>query len=411
MNILYISISDIPQGQVSTPGIYKDLLRKFRDNGHEVYAVCAVEKRKWDKHRKYGLFQEDGINLVRIDVGNITKTNYIEKGISTVLLPGLFLKQIKNYLSGIHFDLILYATPPVTLYKTVRKIKTITGAKTFLMLKDMWPDGISCLGVIKENGLIYKYFKTQEKYMYEISDHIGCMSESCVDYMIKHFPYLNHEKLTICPNSLEPRELKLSSDEKINTRRQYGLPEDKLLIIYGGNLGRAQGIDFLIHGIERNRSNSKFAFVIIGSGLEYSKLKNYVEIEKPDNIFLFEALPREEYFRLMACCDIGLILLNCHLTVPNTPSRILDYMQAELPVFACVDKVTDVGKVIESHKFGWMCYSDDDNGFDMVIDKIAANKSKLAEYGKNGNNYFLKNYTSDISYQAIISCLSRADLV
>ena len=61
---------------------------------------------------------------------------------------------------------------------------------------------------------------------------------------------------------------------------------------------------------------------------------------------MFESLPKNEYDRLVAACDIGLIFLDHRFTIPNFPSRLLSYLNASIPVFACTDTVSDIGKII-----------------------------------------------------------------
>lgn len=43
--------------------------------------------------------------------------------------------------------------------------------------------------------------------------------------------------------------------------------------------------------------------------------------------------------------------------IPNFPSRLLDYMQAILSIFAVTDTNTDTGNVIVDSDFGWWCAS------------------------------------------------------
>lgn len=394
MNILFLSILDIPQGAMKKPGIYIDLLREFKKTGHNVYVACGHEKRMGKLESLVG--EDDGIHVLHVPIGNVTKTHYIKKGINTVLLPLRFTRAIKKQFASVHFDLILYATPPVTLCSTVRSLKKKYGAKTYLLLKDMWPEGISSLGVIKRNGIIYKYFEHQEKAMYKVSDYIGCMSEACVQYLYKHHPQIPKETIMVCPNSLAPNDLSLNAQEKKAIREKYALPLDKILVAYGGNLGKAQGIDFLMENLKKNETNGQIHFVIIGSGLEYPRLKKFVEEEKPQNVTLLERMPREDYNRVMAGCDVGMILLNYRLTVPNTPSRTLDYMQAKLPVIACVDSITDMGEIVETGEFGWKCFSNDSQRFSEILDIIIEKKDRLRSIGNNGYDFFMKNYTAEI---------------
>ena len=223
--------------------LYIDLLRDIKNQGHEIYVVCPKERRF---NKKTVLKQDVSIKTLFVKTGNITKSNYFEKGIAVLLLPWQYLFNIKRYFKWVEFDLILYSTPPITFETVVKKLKTKTGAVTYLLLKDIWPQGIIDLGVIKSNSLMHKYFRAKEKSLYRISDYIGCMSQANVDYVINHNPFIEADKIEICPNSIEPLDININAVDKINIRNKYGIPEDKIVFIYGCNLGKPQGIDFLM---------------------------------------------------------------------------------------------------------------------------------------------------------------------
>lgn len=405
MKILFLSILDIPHGTMNTPGLYVDLLREFKAQGHEVFVACGHEKRTGMIEKLVD--DDEGIRVLHVPIGDVTKTQYLKKGINTVLLPRLFTKYVIKEYGEVKIDLILFATPPVTLCSTVRSLKKYYRAQVYLLLKDMWPEGISSLGVIRKDGLLYKYFSAKEKAMYEVSDYIGTMSEACNNYLYEHHPEIPRSKIMVCPNSMAPLDLSIPETYKQRIRDSYSLPKDKILVVYGGNLGRAQGVEFLIDNLNRNVTNNNIHFVIVGAGLEYPKLNDYIEANKPDNVSLFKTMPRKEYNELMAACDVGMILLNYRLTVPNTPSRTLDYMQAKLPVIGCVDSVTDMGDIIEEGGFGWKCFSNDSLRFNEILNEIVENRDILKCKGERGYQYFLTHFTSGISYKIIIDAVSK----
>ena len=108
MNILFLSLLDF--SSLNERSIYTDLLRKFRDNGHVIYAVSPVERRK---SGETSLIDEDDCKILKLKIGNIQKTNYIEKGISLLTLQRQYRHGINTYFPNVRFDLVLYATPPV----------------------------------------------------------------------------------------------------------------------------------------------------------------------------------------------------------------------------------------------------------------------------------------------------------
>jgi hypothetical protein len=115
---------------------------------------------------------------------------------------------------------------------------------------------------------------------------------------------------------------------------------------------------------------------------------------------LIKRLPKEDYDRMIFACDIGMIFLDHRFTIPNFPSRLLPYMQAKLPVFACTDPNTDIGKVIVDGGFGWWCESDSSSDFADVIASIDV--TTVHQFGERAFEYLNKNYTAEIAYNIIV---------
>ena len=134
MKVLFLTIGRF-EG-IEAHSIYPDLLREFRNNGHEVYIVAAQEKR-------YGLptacVEENGVTILRVCIGNITKCGMIEKGISTLQIEKQYKTAIKHFFKDTKFDLVMYSTPPITLCGVVEFIKKRDHAKSYLLLKDIFP--------------------------------------------------------------------------------------------------------------------------------------------------------------------------------------------------------------------------------------------------------------------------------
>ena len=101
-------------------------------------------------------------------------------------------------------------------------------------------------------------------------------------------------------------------------------------------------------------------------------------------------MPKEDYDRMIAACDVGLIFLDHRFSIPNFPSRLLSYMQAGIPVLACTDPSTDIGRVIERGGFGWWCESNDTEAFSECVNR--ALQSDLKSMGIKGHDFLKANY-------------------
>lgn len=389
MNILFLTLVQVDTLYIR--GNYTDLLREFCNLGHHVYIVSPAERRE---NKKTGLIQEGNCTILRVQTGNIQKTNLLEKGLSTVLLEGQFIRAIQRYFSDICFDLVLYSTPPITVAGVVEYIKKRDHAYTYLLLKDIFPQNAVDIGILRKKGIagfIYRYFRSKEKKLYAISDRIGCMSQANVDYLLRQDSEIDPNKVEICPNSVEPIDISITLERRNALREKYGIPQNKLVFLYGGNLGRPQGIPFIIDCLRACANREDCFFVICGSGTEYAKLEQYVDTEHPANVRLMKSLPREDYEDFVPACDVGLLFLDYRFVIPNFPSRLLSYMQAGLPVLCCTDPNTDVGDVAVAGRFGWKCLSNDAASFCQMVD-AACSADRIA-MGDAGKTYLRAHYT------------------
>ncbi len=389
MKILFLSLARFDN--VNVRGIYSDLMREFIKRGNDVYIASPTERRFG---KPTHLIDSENCHILKIKTLNIQKTNIVEKGVGTLLLENQFDKAIRKYWGNVNFDFVLYATPPITFNRVIERVKKRCGCRSYLMLKDIFPQNAVDLGMMKEGSLIHKLFRRKEERLYQISDRIGCMSPANCEYVIKHNPAVDPVKVELCPNAIEPIEIPiLSETERNELLSKFAIPIDKTLFIYGGNLGKPQGIDFLLKVVEANESCDNSYIVIVGSGTEFPKIKQWFEIHSPKNAKLIAGLPKNEYDNLIRACHVGLIFLDPRFTIPNFPSRLLSYLENSMPVLLATDANTDMGRIAEREGFGLWAQSGDLKKFKDNITILANDKERLASMGQNGKQFLLDNYT------------------
>ena len=423
MNLIFITLSNI--NDISQRGIYADLMRKFRDEGHGVYIVSSAERRTGIKT---GLHDVDGVKILKVQTLNVQKTNVVEKGVGQLLMERLYKRAIKKYLGDKQFDLILYSTPPITFTKVVESLKKQNPkAISYLLLKDIFPQNAVDIGMFSEGSLFNKYFRRKEVALYKTSDYIGCMSPANVEFLLKHNGFLDKGRVEVAPNSIylsdnpndnpndnlndnpnfndnDDAEWAKQQTERLYIRSKYALPKDKPIFIYGGNLGKPQGIDYLIKCLDANKNREDCYFVIVGNGTEYAKLKSWYNATLNHNanlsVKLMARLPKEDYDMLVRSCDVGMIFLDHRFTIPNYPSRLLPYLEYKTPVVCCTDPNTDIGRIAEKNGYGYWCESLKPEDFTALVDKML--KSDRKAMGERGYDFLKQNYTVEHTYNAIM---------
>ena len=400
MNIVFLTVSRV--GNITDRTIYCDLLREFKAHGHDIWVVYPRE-RQFGKSTEYYL--QEGINMIGVRTLNIQKTNVVEKGLATLSVEVLFGKAIRKYMRQVRLDLILYTTPPITFTHLIKSLKKNNpNAVSYLLLKDIFPQNAVDLGMFTQNSLFYKYFRRQERLNYLMSDHIGCMSPSNVEYIKEHNTYISTQKIEVAPNSVMRPLLKVQMNcvQRNNILSKYNIPSDRIVFVYGGNIGKPQGIDFVIKCLEANKNRTDCFFVVVGNGTEFKKLEAWFLQNQDKNLMLLPRLPKEDYDRLVQACDVGLIFLDYRFTIPNYPSRLLTYLEYGIPVICATDSITDIGRIAEKNGYGFWCESLKEIDFTMLVDRFVNHPELIPVMGERGYDFLCKNYTVENTYRAIM---------
>lgn len=425
MNVIFLTM--VPMTSLEQRGIYQDLLRYFVAEGHNVYIVYPQERRLG---KETDVNEKNGVHYLGVKTLNLRKSSVIEKGVGQVLVERQFKQAIKKFWESEKFDLILYSTPPITLTGTIQHLKKRNPqAMTYLLLKDIFPQNAADICLLqgrpvqgawcKVQGwaargkyLLYKYFRKKEKKLYAVSDFIGCMSPANVEFVLKHNPEVSPDKVEVAPNSVElvnpysddEHEVELKeANERYYIRSKYDLPKDRPVFIYGGNLGKPQGIPFLIECLKANANRQDCYIVVVGSGTEFDRLKAWYDETHPGSVKLMSGLPKSDYDEFVRTCDVGLIFLDHRFTIPNFPSRLLSYLEYKMPVLCATDPNCDMGRIAEENGFGYWCESNSVDAFTSILDQMVQADRKAM--GEKGYEFLKNNYLVEHTYNAIMKHL------
>lgn len=404
MNVLFLTISNIKDFE--SRSLYIDLVKQFISQGHYVTVLSGCENRfrKIDDKDYYSC--GDAGEIYKVFIPDITRVkSTIKKGIGLLSLIPAYRRITKKAMRHKTYDLVVYGSPPVTIYSAISAVKKKQGAFSYLLLKDIWPYDCLYDNTLSKKGLKGIAFYTlamMARELYKASDCIGVMSPANVQFLHENEPSIPLKKIEVNPNSIQPFKAECDESKRNELREKYGIPKDKVVYIYGGNLGTPQGLEFAMESVKASSVVSDAFFVFVGSGTKRKWIEEYIARENLGNILLLDAMPKDEYETLVFACDVGLIYLNHKCLSPNYPSRLLPYMQARLPVICATDPYTDVGKIAQDNEYGIWCESDNTSAFVSCIKKLNQENIRTP-MGLNAYEYLMNNYTVENSYNIIMS--------
>lgn len=383
--------------------MYTDLAVGLQNAGHQVTVMAP------DNAFASSYMREDrGVKVLRVKCKKtLGEPNLIKKGIGLALMPRYYKKGYNRFLRNEAFDWVFMPTPPITLVDFVRYVKNRTDAKFYLILRDIHPQSVKSIGLIKYQ-FMYNYLEKRARKGYEIADYIGCMSQGNIDFILANYPYLNPSKVVLLYNWLKKVIIPNLDIESIKAK--YGL-KGKTIALFGGTIGLGQRIENIVFLSKHYHDNDNLRFLIIGKGVEKNRLMKIAEEQGLNNIVFLDFMPQAEYLTFMSKVDIGLISINENYKVPTCPSKSVAYMSFGIPIFAMINPNNDYKEFIENSKAGFAVIGNDRKmvieQFDQLLGHAELRKA-MSEAGiQFYNNYLTVAKAVETINNQIIKCDER----
>ncbi len=391
MKILFVLLELTPE--IKDGGMYGCLAEQFSQNGHDVTIIAPDVN-----HAQASCGSERGMRVIRVPSKETQGVaSMYKKGIALAMLPHFFKKVYKKYLSEEEFDWLIMPTPPITLSGFVKYVKKHTGARFYLILRDIHPQSVWSIGLL-HNRFEYWYLERKAKIGYNTADLIGCMSQGNIDFIKGLYPRMTVGKHVLLYNWVtEPPQA--VPDPTLRSR--LGL-EGKFVALFGGNLGKGQRIENIIYLAEHYLANTDIVFLIVAKGVEKERLQRVAEDKGLTNIRFLDFMPQEDYLNLTKVVDLGLVSINENYRVPTCPSKAVSYMAADVPVFAMINPGNDYGQIIEDCGAGYWAVGSDKKRTIELFDKMYSDVELRNLMRKAGRKFYLQNCTVTVAYETMV---------
>lgn len=416
MKILFLTVGLSNMEKPS--GFYDDLIQEMALNGNDVTAMAPCLPDSFEGQRTEGK-----VSVIRVRTGEFRGvSSIIKKGVAIMELGYKYKRAIKKYLWNNNFDVIFLPTPPASLVDAALMVKRQSGAKLYVILRDIHPECFKrdvVADVIKKdeslydeckkpymvNPLVYMFMYWKSQKLYRNADYIGCMSPGNIKFVQQIAPYVDKEKIVLLPNWYTGNE---SSSIDVNALcKKYDL-EGKYIAIFGGTIGPAQAVWNIAMLAKHFKENENIAFVVVGRGSKKAVLEEMARKDNLTNIRFFEFMPREDYEAMLNLADVGLISIDEKYPVPTSPSKIIGYMALHKPVVAMFNEGNDYGEFyVDKPECGlWSAGMNNEKMYEN-FEWIYNHPEERKAMGEAGYEYYKNNLTARIIYRTLDEQLKK----
>jgi colanic acid biosynthesis glycosyl transferase WcaI len=207
-------------------------------------------------------------------------------------------------------------------------------------------------------------------------------------------------RIRIIPNWCEDEAIHPLPRQENRLREAWGL-QDKFIVGYSGNLGRAHEYATLLDAAERFRDDQNIIFLFIGGGHLTDKMKREIEQRGLASMFQFRPYQEERLLPLsLSIPDVHWISLRPEMEGLIVPSKFYGIAAAGRPTIAVCDPAGEISTLVERHDCGIVVEPGDGAALAAAIRSIMRDPQRGAEMGRNAREMLDRSFSR-------LSCLQK----
>jgi colanic acid biosynthesis glycosyl transferase WcaI len=186
--------------------------------------------------------------------------------------------------------------------------------------------------------------------------------------------------------------------------------QDKFVVGYSGNLGRAHEVDTVLEAAERLRGDARILLLMIGGGKRFNELTRTVKSRRLESLFRF--VPYQDRTALaysLAVADVHWISLNPALEGLIVPSKFYGVAAAGKPMIFIGAKDGELGRLVHEHACGVVVAPGDADGLVSTLMRLSSDPNALSEMGMRARQMLETKFTRKQAFERWRSLLTGLD--
>jgi len=328
-----------------------DLGQALLEQSHHVTIMTGVGGQQQDL--LYAL--EDGVELLKIKAFPTKDVNYVYRTLAEFANPFVFWLRLRfdTRLMPKKIDGIIWYSPTIFWGPLIKRLRRHFHCPSYLILRDFFPDWTVHLGLLSTSNPLYWCFKKVEAFQYAQASTIGIQSPNNVRYFLAHHP-LVQAKVEVLWNWGGKSKMLLQKSHLARPSLSLDATSlaDKVIFVYAGNMGLAQGMESIIKLIHLFAQDPGVGFLLVGRGSEVEKLKQEARTQAWAHVLFWDEIEFEYLPQVLAQCHIGIVSLDTRHHSHNIPGKLISYLLSGLPVLAVVNTGNDLQNLIPQYQVG-----------------------------------------------------------
>lgn len=327
----------------------------------------------------------------RSAIGRIA--NYLSWAITSMIAGFLLVRRS---------DVVLVYSSPATAAIGPFAWSILRGTPYVLLIQDMWPDSVTASGMLGGRGAhkVEQALHAMMRRFYRNAGHIAVTSPGMANLIGARGAEGGKTSLVY---NWAPDERPQTLD-RLQARDRLGVPRDRFVVTYAGNLGVMQDLGFAVEAAQK--CGADVTLLLVGDGVELEKLRRLAQ--GSENIVFHPPVASERMPEVHAATDVHLVsLAPSPIFARTTPSKVQSILAAGKPIIVAVDG--DAAAVGAESGAGWVVPPGDAEQLATTITTAQRlPRSELAAMGERGRRFYSARMSEQVGVTKLESILARA---
>jgi glycosyltransferase involved in cell wall biosynthesis len=249
-------------------------------------------------------------------------------------------------------DVVLVVTNPPIVYPLIILICRIKGARSLLLIHDVYPDILWATGLLRKESMVYRLL--DRIFAWPIAGAsavivLGRDMQKLICAKTRRAP----DEVIIIPNWADIDEIVPLAREENPFAAAHCLGND-VVIQFSGNIGRTHDVAAILNAARHTVDDASIRFMFIGYGAGTDLVRTALLWGDLAQVDFLPRQSREMLGPMLASATAVVIAFNDKMLGLSVPSRMYNVMAARTPIIAMADTASELAMTVEEGDCGWV---------------------------------------------------------
>jgi putative colanic acid biosynthesis glycosyltransferase WcaI len=226
----------------------------------------------------------------------------------------------------------------------------LRGARSVLIMHDLYPDVLIMAGMLKPDSLLAKAMHALNAPMFRALDAVIIIGRD-TERLLLRYRGMTRDKIHFIPNwATLPRGVR-----KVDPDNPYRRPLSARFVVgLSGNLGFTHDPVIVFEAARLLRDDKDIHFLLSGWGVGFDQLKAMQSEAKIPNVTLVDRVEDDQLEAFLSAANVWIIPYRRNVAGVSVPSRFYNLLAIGRPVILVSEADAEAALTVTEHDVGWV---------------------------------------------------------